>query len=141
MLEIIHFLTISKSLWKKIESVILSLQTKFPSDARHKLHFPLLTSFLFANLQNSKIVHKMSCQISYVLTYNDNFPIQLLHSTLGTKQRFFANKENFCKEKGAKKNIPGNLPFLGNFALKITIFWTFPHENYFFKIFHPNTLD
>ena len=29
---------------------------------------------------------------------------------LGTKQRFFANKENFCKEKDAKK-AKKNIPF------------------------------
>ena len=43
-------------------------------------------------------------------------------------EEFKAKTKNVGKEKDAKKakkNIPRNSLFLGNFAPKITIFWTF----------------
>ena len=42
-----------------------------------------------------------------------------------------AYKEILAKK--AKKNIPWNSPFLGNFALKIIFLGHFPNENYFFQ--------
>ena len=38
--------------------------------------------------------------------------------------------------RSLQKNIPWILLFLGNFDMKITIFGTFPLENYFFQTFH-----